>query len=79
MMALYKYPQFIAKSEHKAFDREYGPGQKVTHSGIYRCQGCNREIAVNEQQGDPFPPQNHHQHSTQQGQIRWRMVVFAVW
>ena len=33
------------------------------------------EIASN--QGDPFPPQNHHRHNPQQGPIRWRPAVYA--
>lgn len=51
----------------------YDPGQAVPVSGIYLCLGCNREITSNE--NDPFPPQNHHQHSAAQGRIRWRLNV----
>jgi hypothetical protein len=74
-MALYKYQQYLEKSESESFDKIYSPGSAVPLSGIYRCQGCDREIASNE--GDPFPPQNHHQHSTSQGDIRWRLAVYA--
>ena len=31
------------------------------------------EIAANK--GNPLPPQNHHQHSTSQGKIRWRKIL----
>lgn len=75
-MALYKYAEYLQQSTDAAFDQIYGPGQRVPHSGIYKCQGCNREIAANEG-GDPFPPQNHHQHTQQQGAIRWRLAVYA--
>jgi hypothetical protein len=51
----------------------YDPGDTVPVSGIYRCLGCNREITSNA--GDPFPPQNHHQHSSSQGAIRWKLNV----
>ena len=52
---------------------EYGPGDTVPVSGIYRCLGCNREITSNDD--DPFPPQNHHQHTVSQGAIRWTLNV----
>ena len=74
-MALYKYSQFVSSSTDQAFDTIYSPGTSTPHSGIYRCEGCGREIASNS--GNPFPPQNHHQHSANQGTIRWRMAVYA--
>lgn len=74
-MAGYKYNAYIAQSDSDAYDKLHTPGTSVPYSGIFRCQGCGREIAANE--GDPFPPQNHHQHSTQQGSIRWRLAVWA--
>ncbi len=51
----------------------YNPGADVPVSGIYRCLGCKREITSNA--GDPFPPQNHHQHERSQGEIRWKLNV----
>jgi hypothetical protein len=74
-MATYKYAVYLQTSTSDAFDKIYGPGKTVPFSGIYRCMGCNREIASNEK--DPFPPQNHHQHSVSQGDIRWRLAVYA--
>lgn len=53
--------------------RAYEPGEKVAVSGIYRCLGCKKEITSNA--GDPFPPQNHHQHTTVQGRIRWKLNI----
>lgn len=74
-MASYKYVTYLSKSESDAFDKEFSPGDKVAWSGIYRCLGCGWEIAANE--GNPFPPQNHHQHSVLQGRIRWNLNVYA--
>jgi hypothetical protein len=74
-MAWYKNPNLLKKSNGDAYDKLYTPGMKVPHSGIYKCEGCGREIAAN--QTDPFPPQNHHQHTTYQGSIRWRLIVYA--
>lgn len=50
----------------------YTPGQSVPVSGIYRCTVCGKEITSNED--DPFPPQNHHQHS-QNKAIEWQLIV----
>ncbi len=72
---LYKYGHFISLSDSAEFDTIHKPGQSVPHSGIYRCEGCGSAIASNI--SDPFPPQNHHQHSTGQGEIRWRLIVWA--
>jgi hypothetical protein len=74
-MALYKYSQFLTVSQDAAFDSIAGPGTTTPHSGIYRCEGCGKEIAANE--GNPLPPQNHHQHGPAQGTIRWRLAVYA--
>jgi len=74
-MALYKYAQYLKQDQHTEFDATYGPGQDCLNSGIYRCEGCGKEIASNKD--NPFPPQNHHQHNQNQGSIRWKMIVFA--
>jgi hypothetical protein len=74
-MALYKYPQFLTKNEDAAFDATATPGTVTPHSGLYRCEGCGREVASNS--GNPLPPQNHHQHNQAQGAIRWRLIVYA--
>jgi hypothetical protein len=51
----------------------YEPGDAVPVSGIYVCQGCKREITSN--RDDPFPPQNHHQHTAAQGKILWKLNI----
>lgn len=74
-MAYYKDSDMLTKSTSTEYDKDHKPGDSVPHSGIYRCMGCKKEIASN--QGQPFPPQNHHQHTTAQGTIRWRLIVYA--
>lgn len=74
-MALYKYAQYVSLSNHEVFDSTHTPGATTPHSGIYRCEGCGHEVASNG--GNPLPPQNHHQHSTSHGAIRWRLTVYA--
>lgn len=51
----------------------YGPGGTVPVSGIYRCRGCKKEITSNKD--DSFPPQNKHQHSTDDGAVQWELIV----
>ena len=74
-MALYKNPSYLTQNDDVAFDKIYEPGTSSPHSGIYRCEGCGHEIThVHDK---PLPPQNHHAHTTNQGKIRWRMIVYT--
>lgn len=73
-MALFRDEKHVLKGKGDAFDKVYTPGIKVPHSGIYRCENCGDEVASNKD--DPFPPQNHHQHSPP-APILWRLLVFA--
>ena len=72
-MAIFKYQQYFQQSSHQAYDAIHTPGTQAPHSGIYRCEGCGDNVASNH--GDPLPPQNHHQHALNQGQIRWRLIA----
>jgi hypothetical protein len=74
-MALYKRDSDVTKTSDGAFDKEYKPGDSPDHSGIYRCKGCGREVVAEESR--KLPPQNHHEHSPSQGDIRWRLTVYA--
>jgi hypothetical protein len=74
-MALYKDKDYLVLSSSGEFDKILNPGQSTPHSGIYRCEGCADEVASNA--GNPLPPQNHHQHPPNQGNIRWKMIVYA--
>ena len=51
----------------------YTIGDTVPVSGIYKCQGCNKEITSNKD--DPFPPQNKHQHTDAQGKVLWKLLI----
>lgn len=57
------------------FDKVHKPGEKCAHEGIYKCDGCGKEVTI--AGGKTIPPQNHHQHTAQQGEIRWKLFVFA--
>lgn len=72
-MALYKYSTFLAESQDPAFDQLCEPGTAARWPGLYRCHGCGHEIAI--AANHTLPPQNHHQHTPQQGEIQWRLVV----
>jgi hypothetical protein len=74
-MAWYKRNSDINSNTHGAFDKEHKPGQTPEYSGIYRCKGCGREVVGEEAR--TLPPQNHHQHQTNQGQVIWRLAVAA--
>ena len=74
-MSQYKYGEYLVHSDNSAYDIENRPGTIAQNSGIYRCWGCGDEIAANK--GNPLPPQNHHQHASSQGAIRWRLLVFS--
>ena len=76
-MAYYKYSQYLSPNSSNAFDSTSSPGTSTPYSGIYRCTGCGQEIASN--QGNPLPPQNHHQHNYSQGAIRWQLTVSTQW
>lgn len=75
-MAWYRDEERVQKAADKPhWHAEHKPGDTVGMSGIYRCTGCDKERACNE--GDPFPPQNHHQHSAGRPPIRWQLLVRA--
>lgn len=66
-----EFLQSVSK-EQTWWKSRYNPGDSVPYSGIYRCTVCGKEITSNG--SDPFPPQNHHQHSQQQA-IKWQLIV----
>ena len=74
-MALYKEKTYLTESSDAVFDKVYKPGETPEHSGIYRCMGCHKEVVAEE--SGKLPPQNHHEHTTAQGAIRWKLIVYA--
>lgn len=75
-MALSKGAHFVFHSEDEIFDQDIKPGTLAPLSGIYRCMGCGREVAV--EQIDRLPDKHHHRHTRPgQGDIRWRLIVYA--
>jgi hypothetical protein len=72
-MAYYQDANSLTQLSDPMFDEAHGPGQAVTRPGIYKCAGCDREIATDTN----FPPQNHHKHSLAEGQVRWNLIVCA--
>lgn len=72
-VALFKFPQFLTQSTDAAFDKVFDPDVVTPHAGIYRCDGCGRELTC--LGGQSLPPPDHHGHTPQQGPVKWRLVV----
>jgi hypothetical protein len=72
-MAIYKYLHYQSQNNSAAFDSVHEAASATPYSGIYRCEGCGHNVVST--QGHHLPPQNHHQHATSQGKIRWRLIV----
>jgi len=62
-----------ALSTDQAFKTITPVGHTAPHSGLYKCVGCGHVVVSTA--GNHMPPQNHPQHSTSQGAIRWQLVV----
>jgi hypothetical protein len=75
IVAQYKYSSYLTPNSHLEFDAVYPPGTVAANAGIYRCTGCGDEIGI--AKGHTLPAQNHRQHSTAQGAIRWQLLVHA--
>ena len=62
-------------SSNAAFDTIHNPGEECELEGIYKCVGCGKEITL--AKGKTFPAQNHDQHTSDKGLIRWKLFVYA--
>jgi hypothetical protein len=74
-MAYYKDSTSLVKYDGAMFDAIHLPDQPATFAGIYRCEGCGKEIAHSA--GLALPAPNDHPHAVEQGEIRWRLTVWA--
>ena len=54
------------------FDNVFPPRSIPTESGIFRCTGCGREIAI--EAGEHFPSYEHHEHSNEKRML-WKMIA----
>jgi hypothetical protein len=72
-MALYKNNEHLQLSDKEAFDQIFDPRVQAVYSGIYQCTECGKNATA--VAGGPLPPENHHQHTREQGPIRWRLAV----
>jgi hypothetical protein len=76
-MAWYKNGSYLTQDNGAEFDAIHAPNTPTPYSGIYRCEGCG--LSATFVKAHNMPPQNHHQHTAQQGQIRWRLIVKSHW
>ena len=74
-MAIYRHAQYLNTSSDEVFNGTQKSGATPPMSGIYRCEGCGREVVA--EHNRQLPPQNHHQHTLAQGDVLWRLIVFA--
>jgi hypothetical protein len=72
-MAWAKYKDRINVENTAIYDTIHNPGAAAPTSGIFRCVGCGATAVA--ETNRRLPPQNHHQHTLQQGAIRWQLLV----
>lgn len=72
-MATYQDEGYLKQVVHRAFDREWRPGDRADWSGIYRCTVCGTETAINAHEA--LPDKMSHQHSD--APVTWVLVVYA--
>jgi hypothetical protein len=72
-MAVYKYAYFLIPTKNARFDHIYPAGAKSPLDGIYRCEGCGREVIA--KGALALPGSDHHHHAPEQGTVRWRLVI----
>ncbi|HCN45044.1 MAG TPA: protein L [Pseudomonas sp.] len=69
------YLRSATDPEDEHWRRLYGIGSEVPVSGIYRCRGCGHEITSNKT--DQFPPQNKKQHTCDDEEVLWELIVMT--
>ena len=60
-------------STYDAFNAVYNAGAGIPHSGIYRCNKCGREIAMNKHE-NTLPP--HYPNDTCSSP-KWQLHIYA--
>lgn len=74
-MALCKDLSSLRVSTSAVFDHVIRVGTDVTYEGIYRCIGCNMEMAAIG--GKPFPNPRQRPHTAGCPDQRWQLLVSA--
>jgi hypothetical protein len=72
-VAAYKYAYFLVAVINARFDHIYPASARSAHAGIYRCEGCGREVIA--PHGESLPGQDDHDHAPEHGTVRWRLIV----
>ena len=72
-MAYYQDANSLVQLSDLVFDKTYVPGESVVYAGIYKCAGCDREVAVD----SALPSEDHHRHLPHQSAMQWKMIVRA--
>ena len=67
-----KYLEKTSEPEGSVWQKLFSPGTTCPDSGIYRCNSCGDEVTSNK--GDPLPPQNHKQHTSDK-KILWELII----
>lgn len=74
-MARYQDKTEVTHETNARFDTIHKPGVQAPSAGIYMCVGCSHEVGI--ARGHRLPPEDHHTHTSDQGSIRWRLLVLA--
>jgi hypothetical protein len=72
-VAKYKYGYFLARSPSRRFDHVDPPGGQAAHAGIYRCEGCGAERAIEARKR--LPSTDEHRHEGKGRAPRWLLTV----
>lgn len=72
-MAYYQNANSLIQLSDPRFDKTFRADETVDFAGIYKCVGCNREIAVDYR----FPSEEQHPHSESEGEVLWKLIVWV--
>ena len=63
----------VSTKDTPEFDTAYKAGSHSSHSGIYKCSKCDREIAFNKDD-NPLPP---HYSNDSCRSPEWKLFIYA--